>query len=216
MNILVVNFKTYEGGTGKAALALAKKIEDAAKKFDAEVILCVQPADIRMIGKAVKLPVYCQHIDAISYGKHTGHILPESVKEAGASGVLINHSECCLDPDEVEDTVMVAKKLRLKTIVCCKEVDEIEQVIDTEPSYIAIEPPQLIGGEKSVCQEDPDLIDEAVHKAGKNLLVGAGIKSREDVQVARGAGAAGVMAASHIVKARNPGKVVKELLEAME
>ncbi|MBW3013663.1 triose-phosphate isomerase [Candidatus Woesearchaeota archaeon] len=215
MNTLVINFKTYKQGTGKVALVLAKKIENIAKKFDSEVILCVQPTDIQMIAKTVTLPVFCQHMDAITYGKNTGRILPEAIKEAGASGVLVNHSECPLDPEEIEDTVIVAKKLKLKTIVCCQEIEEIEQIIDTKPTFIAIEPPELIGRETSVSEENPELIDAAVHKVGKNLLVGAGIKNKEDVQIAKEAGAAGVLVASHIVQSKAPEKVIKELLEGM-
>jgi triosephosphate isomerase len=215
MNTLVINFKTYKEGTGKAALELAKKIASAAKNFDSEVILCVQPTDIRMIAKAVRLPVFCQHMDAITYGKNTGRILPEAIQEAGASGVLINHSEWPLDPEEIEDTVIVAKKLKLKTIVCCQDIEEIEQVVDTKPTFIAIEPPELIGGEISVSEASPELIDDAVHKVGKNLLVGAGIKNKKDAQVAKEAGAAGILVASHIVKAKNPENIIKEILEGM-
>ncbi|MCK4670663.1 MAG: triosephosphate isomerase [Nanoarchaeota archaeon] len=215
MNVLVVNFKAYKQGTGKAAVELAKKIQESAKKFNVEIILCVQPTDISSVAKAVRLPVFSQHIDAISYGAHTGHILPEAVKTAGASGVLINHSEHTLDPDEIEDTVMVAKKLKLKTIVCCQEIGEIEQIIDTKPTYIAIEPPELIGEEVSVSEAEPELIDDAVHCVGKNLLVGAGIKDKEDAQIAKEAGAAGILVSSHIVKAKNPTKVLKEIIEGM-
>jgi len=85
--IVVINFKTYK--SGKDALKLAKAIE----KVDPKIILGTQPTDITLITKAVKNPIYVQHVDFQEPGRNTGYILPEAVKAAGARGVFLNHSE---------------------------------------------------------------------------------------------------------------------------
>ena len=91
--IAIVNFKTYENGTGAKALKLAKICESVAKKEKANIVLAVQTADLAMIASKVSIPVLAQHVDAIEFGAHTGWTLPESIKETGAIGSLINHSE---------------------------------------------------------------------------------------------------------------------------
>jgi len=91
--ILLLNFKTYEQATGAKAVKLAKAAEAAARGKKATVILAVQMTDIERVVKAVSIPVYAQHMDPITPGSHTGWILPEALKEAGAVGTLINHSE---------------------------------------------------------------------------------------------------------------------------
>ena len=79
--IIVINFKTYETATGKKAVELAKIIEEFVGKAD--VIVCPQFTDLKAIADAVKIPVFAQHIDPVKFGSNTGHILPESVKDAG-------------------------------------------------------------------------------------------------------------------------------------
>ncbi|MCX6815270.1 MAG: triose-phosphate isomerase, partial [Candidatus Aenigmarchaeota archaeon] len=74
---VVVNFKTYKSGSGKAAELLAKKL---AKKG---VILAVQNADIYRIAKAVRVPVYGQHVDAAGCGQYTGKDTAETLKYNG-------------------------------------------------------------------------------------------------------------------------------------
>ncbi|RLG73798.1 MAG: triose-phosphate isomerase, partial [Thermoprotei archaeon] len=87
--VLVINFKTYVQATGRRALELAKVAERVAKELNVEIIVAVQPVDVRLIAENVEIPVYAQHIDPIKPGAHTGHILPEAVKEAGAKGTLL-------------------------------------------------------------------------------------------------------------------------------
>ena len=81
-----------------------------------------------------------------------------------------------------------------------------------KPNYIIIEPPELVGGKVSVSKAKPNLIFN-VHRGLKTpFLVGAGIKTREDVKTAIKLGASGIAVSSAITKARNPGKVLRELI----
>ena len=46
---------------------------------------------------------------------------------------------------EIINLVKRLKKLKMKTVVCVKNVREAETYAKLNPTYIAIEPPELIG-----------------------------------------------------------------------
>jgi triosephosphate isomerase len=213
--IMIINFKTYEEGTGENALKIAKIAEALAG--DVEIILAVQPADIKTIADNVRIPVFSQHADPIGYGAHTGWILPESVKLSGAKGSLLNHSERRIDFETLGKSVKRCKELGLTTVVCADTPERAKRIAELKPDYIAIEPPELIGGDISVSKSKPEVIKKSIEKVGSvPLLCGAGIKNREDVSKARELGAKGILVASGVVKAENPEKAIRELLEGFE
>ena len=110
--MIIVNFKTYLESTGKKAVELAKKAEKASKETGANIVVVPQFADIAKIAEAVEIPVFAQHIDPIKPGNSTGHILAESVKEAGAVGTLINHSERQLKLSDIDAIISVSTRKR--------------------------------------------------------------------------------------------------------
>jgi triosephosphate isomerase len=91
--IIIVNYKTYSEATGKKAVKLSKIAEEVSMESGVNIVVAPQFADIAFIADTVSIPVFAQHIDSITPGSHTGHLLLESIKEAGAVGTLINHSE---------------------------------------------------------------------------------------------------------------------------
>ncbi|MCK4809144.1 MAG: triose-phosphate isomerase [Candidatus Aenigmarchaeota archaeon] len=215
--LIVINLKTYETGTGKKALNLAKLAEEVSISTGSKFIFCVQPTDIRAISSQVKIPIYAQHIDPITYGSNTGYILPESVKSAGAKGTLLNHAERKIDHKILKTSISIAKDKGLKVIACADSVKEANQIAHFSPDYIAIEPPELIGGDISVSTAKPQIITgtiDAVKKVDLNIkvLVGAGIKTSLDVKKSVELGAAGVLLASGVTRAKSPKKVMQDLV----
>jgi triosephosphate isomerase len=93
MPILIINLKTYERGLGEAALQLAFTAEKISNDTGVCIAIAPQFTDLKTLTTEVNIPVFAQHVDPILPGSHTGHILPEAVKAAGAVGTLINHSE---------------------------------------------------------------------------------------------------------------------------
>ena len=72
-----------------------------------------------------------------------------------------------------------------------KNINEVRKYAKLNPTFIAIEPPELIGTGRAISTERPSLITNAVEavKCAKNstkLLCGAGIVSGQDVSKARG------------------------------
>ncbi len=220
--MLLINFKCYKEATGKQALSLAKEINKIAKKTKSNIAIAVQAADLYLISKECKnLKVFSQHIDAVQEGPHTGSITALAVKSSGASGVILNHSEHKLKLSDIESTIKLAKEQNLVTVVCAENAVIGKAISDLNPDYIAIEPPELISSNLSISKARPGLIREAVYKIcnkGKceKLLVGAGIHSKEDVKRSLELGAHGILISSAIVKAKNPSKLLLELVKELK
>lgn len=204
--IIVINLKTYK--QGEKVLKLASIIE----KIDKSIILGVQTSDIYEVTKKTKLRIYSQHVDYEKKGKATGYVLPEAIKKDGAVGSFLNHSEHKLSFDILKKTIKRCKQTGLKTIVFASSIKEAIRIEKLKPDYLIYEPPELVGGKKSVSKEKPELIKKIKNKINMNFLVGAGIHNKEDVKIAMKLGASGVAFSSVITKARNPEKKLKELI----
>jgi len=213
---ILVNFKTYPNGTGKNALKLARIHEKVAKEMRVNIAIAVQAVDIWRIAQEVDIPVFAQHFDLSDQGQFTGHVTPHSLIELGAAGSLLNHSEKRLSLDDIEESIDVARRLGLFTIVCADTPYTGKAVSELDPNMVCIEPPELIGGDISVCDAKPQVILDAVSMIGSGkLLIGAGIKTKDDVRAAVSNGANGVLLASGITKALDPEEVLKELARGL-
>lgn len=210
--MIITNFKTYQSASAENAVNLAKIHQEVALETGADIRVAVQAIDLHRVAEAVNIPVMAQHIDPIGFGSHTGHILPEAVKAIGASGTLLNHSERRLDKDTLQRAIERAKEVGLTTIVCAESPEEGASFLEFDPDFIAVEPPELIGGDISVSTSQPEIIEHAAKLIGKDkLLVGAGVKNGEDVKIAIKLGAKGVLLASGVTKAEDPKAVLMDL-----
>lgn len=217
--LILVNFKTYAEATGKNALKLAKVAEEASLKTGICIGVAPQYTDIAPVAKEVSIPIFAQHIDSIEPGSFTGHILPEAVKEAGAIGTLINHSERKLKLAEIDATIVRAREVRLTSVVCTNNAAVSVAVAALKPEILAVEPPELIGTGISVSKAKPEVVTDTVERVKKvnpNVIVlcGAGITKGEDVAAALRLGTRGVLLASGVVKAKDPSKTLMELAKS--
>jgi triosephosphate isomerase len=215
--VIVVNCKAYGNCVGEGAARMAGICERVAKLMKASIAVAVETSDIYHVRMASRIPVFAQHTDSAEPGAHTGAVLPESVKDAGAAGTLLNHSEKKLAFPVLKKSVERAKKAGLITIVCAATPDEAKKIAELKPDLIAIEPPELIGGNISVSNAKPEVVT-ATTKAIKGIpiLCGAGIKTKEDVRKAMQLGAKGILVASGVTLAKNPEQVLKDFAAAMQ
>ncbi len=217
--IIILNFKTYLEATGKKAVGLAKTAEKVSKETDTCIIVAPQFADLSRVAETVEIPVFAQHIDPIIPGNSTGHVLAESVKEAGAVGTLINHSERQLKLSDIDTILWLTNKKGLTSCVCVNNYRVSGSIAALNPDIVSIEPPELIGKGVAVSKAEPEVITRGV-KFVKRInpetivLCGAGITFSEDVAVSLKLGASGILVASGVVKAKNPYKVLKAFAEA--
>jgi triosephosphate isomerase len=218
--IVILNVKCYEEATGKNLGRIVEAMNTASEKYGVSAAIAVQPTDIYRVSIASKIPVLAQHVDPIEYGSHTGYILPEAVKFAGAKGTLINHAEHRLRIWEIDELVKKTKELELSQVVCSNNSDVSRAVAVFLPEFVAVEPPELIGGDVSVSKAKPEIIEKSVEKVKEitgdvKVLCGAGIKNREDVAKAIELGSDGILLASGIVKAKDAYAACEEIFRGI-
>jgi triosephosphate isomerase len=181
--------------------------------------------DLAAVSNVVSIPVFAQHIDPIFPGSSTGHVLMESVKEAGAIGTLINHSERRIKLSDIEAIVGRTRELGMVSVVCTNNAAVSEAAAALKPDIVSLEPPELIGTGIPVSKSKPEVVTQTVKLVNHVnpcvvTLCGAGITKGEDVAAALKLGTKGVLVASGIVKAKDPRKVLMEfsiaITESME
>ncbi len=211
--MIIVNYKAYSEAAGENAVEVAEACQRAAEETGKRVSVAPQPQDLLRLEGVVE--TFAQHVDPVDAGSHTGHILASGVEEAGASGTLLNHSEMRLEDRTIRKSIEKARENGLTTVVCAQDPEECEKYSRMEPDFIAYEPPELIGGDVSVSEAQPDLIGKAVERSRVPALTGAGIHSREDVEKSIELGTRGVLVASGIVKSEDPYSAVKEMCRGL-
>ena len=217
--MIIVNFKTYLESTGKRAIELAKQAEKASKETGTCIVVVPQFVDLAKIAETVDIPVFAQHIDPVKPGGFTGHILAESVKETGAVGTLINHSERQLKLSDIDSIIALAKEKGLISCVCANNPSVSAAVAAMKPNITSVEPPELIGSGISVSKAKPEIVTDTVKLVKQvdpkmTILCGAGISTAEDVSIALKLGTRGVLVASGIVKAKDPYSVLRAFADA--
>jgi len=214
--MIIVNFKNYESAVGENAIALAKIHELIAIETGAPITIAVNALDLGKVVKIVKIPVFAQHLDAANFGSSTGKIVPQLLKKMGVAGTLLNHSENRV-VEKLPELVAAAKSANLKIVICAENDDEAADFAKKfEPDFVAVEPPELIGGDISVTSANPKIIENSLAKVSMTpLLVGAGVKNGEDVATAIKLGAKGVLLASGVTKADEPIEVLRDLARGL-
>ncbi len=219
--MIFINYKTYQESSGQNAILLTKKLEEAARESQIKIIPVVQAVDAKEIVASTTSEVWLQHVDPIDYGAHTGWILPSEVANIGVSGVFLNHSEHKFtDFEALKATNEKCLSLNLKTLIFAGDMEELKRIIELKPTYVAYEPPELVGSTStSVARSKPEIISQAVEIArsvGEPLVVGAGVSSMEDVKKSVELGAVGVAIATAVVKAPDPKAKLLELVEGFK
>jgi len=216
--IVVVNFKTYQNAQGASAEDLAKIM--AELDSEARMVAAVSPFDLLAVSQsAPELEIWCQHLDPIGFGSNTGWLNPETAIERGAKGTLVNHAEHKVS---LEHVAMLLEQLPegFAVCACAADIDEARKLAALGPTFVAVEPPELIGGEVSVTSADPEIITgtaEAVKSvSGKvGILCGAGVKTGDDVSAAISLGSSGVLLASGVTKSIDPRTSLEGLVSTL-
>ena len=220
--LVLINFKIYPEAIGVNGVKLANAISLAAKRIKNEYDLAIAPSflDLNEVIKKLKkdnLKVFAQHSDSVSLGAHTGSISVEQLKLIGVEGIILNHSEMKVSIDELEKTIAICRKFNLYVLVCASSIEEAKKILQFKPDYLAYEPKELIGGNISITDSNPELIVRAVNLVQKispktRLLCGAGVHNKEDIKHALFLGAKGVLIAHAVCRAKNPRKFLVEML----
>jgi triosephosphate isomerase len=219
--VVVVNFKAYSEVCGKAGINLAKICEKVSNETGHSIVIAPQMVDLAYMVKTLSIPIFAQNIDNMKVGSSTGHVTPESIAGCGAAGTLINHSEHRVKLADIDALVQRARSLELETIICTNNIAVTRACAELDPNYVAIEPPELIGGDISVTTADPEIVKNAVDEVLKvnpkvGVLCGAGVKTSEDVRKAIELGTDGVLLASGVTKAADPKSALLDLVSGFD
>ena len=111
----------------------------------------------------------------------------------------------------------MCRELGLTTCVCAESIAKAAELAAFSPDMIAVEPPELIGGDISVTSANPKIVEDTVNSvksvdSGIKVLCGAGVKTGEDVRAAIDLGADGVLLASGVVRSKDPESILNDLI----
>lgn len=211
----VFNPKSYL--FGENLLELVRVADTLAEEFPISIFVTVPFADIAAVSSnSQNIIVTAQHLDGIYPDKGMGHVLPESLYEAGARAVFLNHAERPLTLNGLAKAIKRAAELEIITIVCADSIAEAKAITMLSPDIILCEPSELIGTGKTSDESYVKETIEAVKSLNPNILVmqAAGISTADDVYRTILLKADGVGCTSGIVKAKDPKKMLRDMVEA--
>jgi triosephosphate isomerase len=209
---VLVNLKAYPCDP----VAVAEAARDVAEASGVRIAVAPQAAHLDRAA-ATGVETWAQHVAPVAHGSHTGHTLAEAVADAGAEGTLLNHSEHRLKLADIDAALDAAERAGLATVVCANNPDQVGAAAALGPDAVAVEPPELIGGDVSVSTADPDVVEGAVAAAGAvdpdvDVYCGAGVSTGDDLSAAADLGAEGVLLASGVAKAADPRAALEDLV----
>ncbi|HSB47338.1 MAG TPA: triose-phosphate isomerase [Candidatus Bilamarchaeum sp.] len=215
--MIVLNLKTYPESIEKALL-FTDIARDIVEETGIRVVVCPPMLFLREAAERFG-DIFSQHADAEPAGAHTGSVPAELIKAAKAKGSLVNHSERKVAPERIKQVIEQLHRNNLDSLVCAATSAEAVNIAHSSPTYIAVEPPELIGSGVSVSTAKPEIVINSVkavmevnHKV--TVLCGAGVSTKEDVKKALELGAQGVLLASAFVKAPDPKAFLSDLASA--
>lgn len=187
----------------KEVTALAKKLAGAKKKPSCGVLVCPPAtlvATLKETAKGTRIAIGGQDCHAKESGAHTGDISAEMLKDAGASHVIVGHSERRADHGETDAVVRAkaeaAHRAGLVAIVCVGETEAERdagatlKIIRTQlkgslpgnatakTTVIAYEPVWAIGTGRTPTPDDVAKVHAAIRKALESRFGTEGTKMR--------------------------------------
>ena len=215
--LIVVNFKTYSTAMAQSAETLGQHMANV--ETIARMVAVASAFDLSSVSSISGLEVWSQHLDPVGQGSHTGWLEPETAIARGASGTIINHAEHKVSLEHVEKLMAMLPE-GFPICACAADVDEARALAKLGPTFIAVEPPELIGGDISVTTADPAIVSDTVAAVkevnpGVRVLCGAGVKNGQDVATAISLGAEGVLLASGVTKANDVQLVLNDLVSLL-
>jgi len=207
---------------GAEAVRLAKEADRLSVEHGVTVIFDPQHVDIPAIARETRhLLVFAQHMDPVDVGRGAGSVLPEALKEAGAVGTMLNHSERRMTLAEIHRAIRRADEVGLATMVCADSPEEAAAVAQLGPNIVLAEPPELIGAAHSAATAMRGFVERTIALVGRIdpeiiVMCSAGIQTPDDVaqMVALGVGATG--SSSGILRAADPIAQMQAMIAAMQ
>ena len=206
---------------GAEAVRLATAADRLGQELGVTVIFDPQCVDIAAVAQATThLLVFAQHMDPVTVGRGVGCVLPEAIREAGAVGTLLNHSERRMTLADIHRAIRRADEVGLATMVFADSPEEAAAIAQLGPDIVLAEPPELIATSRSAAAEMRGFVERAVELVARNdpgilVMCGAGIGTPDDVTQMMALGVGGTGSSSGILKAADPIAMMGAMLAAV-
>jgi triosephosphate isomerase len=207
---------------GAEAVRLARAADRLSHELGVAVIFDPQHVDIAAVARETRhLLVFAQHMDPVAVGRGAGYVLPEAIKEAGAVGTMLNHSERRMTLADINRAIRRADEVGLATMVCADSPEEAAAIAQLGTDIVLAEPPELIATSHSAATEMRGFVERAVEKVGRIdpdiiVMCGAGVQTPDDVAQMVSLGVGGTGSSSGILKAADPIAQMQAMLAAMK
>ncbi len=216
--VFEIGLKGYSWGAD--AVRLAVEADRMAGELGVSVVFDPQAVDIPAVAAATsRILVFAQHMDPVAPGRGVGGVLAEAIRDAGAVGTLLNHSEKPMTLGEMRRAIERARATGLYTLVFADSPAEAAALAHLGPDIILAEPPELIATGVSAGNVMAGFVAEtlaAVRAVDAAILVmsGAGVNGPEDVDRMMRLGLDGTGSSSGILKSADPVAAMRGMLEA--
>jgi triosephosphate isomerase len=207
---------------GVEAVRLAEAADRLSRELDVAVIFDPQAVDIPAVARATeRLLVFAQHMDPVAVGRGVGAVLPEALREAGAVGTLLNHSERRMTLGDITRAIRRAHEVGLATLVCADSPEEAAAIAQLGPDIVLAEPPELIATSRSAATEMRGFVERSVEMVGRVdpgiiVMCGAGVQTPDDVEAMIRLGVGGTGSSSGVLRAADPVALMRAMLTAMK
>ena len=205
---------------GAEAVRLAVEADRLAAELGVSIVYDPQAVDIPAVAAATsRILVFAQHMDPLAPGRGVGGVLAEALRDAGAVGTLLNHSEKPMPLGAMAMAIERARAIGLFTLVFADSPAEAAALAHLGPDIILAEPPELIATGVSAGNVMAGFVADtvaAVKGVDPEILVmsGAGVNGAEDVDRMIRLGLDGTGSSSGILKADDPVAAMRAMLEA--
>lgn len=206
---------------GAEALRLAMAADRLSHELGVTVIFDPQLVDIPAVARATRhLAVFAQHMDPVAVGRGAGQVLPEAIREAGAVGTMLNHSERRMTLADINRAIKRAREVGLATMVCADSPEEAAAIALLGADIVLAEPPELIATGRSAATAMRGFVERTVELVGRIdpgiiVLCGAGVRTPDDVAEMVGLGVGGTGSSSAILTSADPIAQMEAMLSAM-
>lgn len=179
----------------------------AGRDSGVSIIVTVPTPVIAQVHQAVpEVFVFAQSMDDDEPGPSVGRVIAESLVDAGARGVMLNHDSHPLDDATLARSVRRASESGLLTMVCAGSDGQALALAALDPTIVLYEPPELIGGSGGGDRPWIRPIDRRVHELAPRVLMmhAGGVAGPDDAYLIMRSGAQGTGSTSGVLRASSP------------
>jgi triosephosphate isomerase len=217
--VFEIGLKGYAWGA--EAVRLARAADRIAADLGVAIVFDPQAVDIPAVARETRhLLVFSQHLDPITPGRGVGAMLAEAIREAGADGAMLNHSERPMTLGDIAGAIRRAREVGLATMVYADSPEEAAAVAMLGPDIVLAEPPELIATSRSAATEMRAFVERSVELVARVdplivVMCGAGIQTPDDVVRMMELGVGGTGSTSGILRAPDPTAQMRAMVTAM-